>query len=470
MRQLAGGDDIWFAIETENTPMHILSVAIYDPATGEAGSFELDDVKAFLQERLGGLPLRRRLLSVPWNADFPYWIEDENFDLDRHLHHIPVEPPGDWPALLATVGRIMEVPLDRSRPLWDLYLITGLGEIEGAPPGCFALATKLHHGQFDGTNLMRLMRRLQATEPTPPPPPPDDWSPERTPSGFELLMRAPWNRTRRLVKGARVLRENVPKWIQALAPQDRGEASSEKSRPVAKTRFARSLGTRERVFDGLVLPLKDVMALRHRVEGATVNDVALAICTGALRRYLQAHGELPEDPLVISAPVSAHEEGESEDAGNRISVMFVTLPTNVADPLERLRRVREATSRSKTTSRELGAGNVADVLDTIPTYLLGPAFEQIVRFGLAEYLPQPACGVSITNVPGPRKPGYFRGARCVRALGCAFLFDGVGLIIAISSYCDDFLVQFTSTPTMMPDPAFFTECLREAYSELAAAG
>ena len=150
--------------------------------------------------------------------------------------------------------------------------------------------------------------------------------------------------------------------------------------------------------------------------------------------------------------------------------MFVTLHTEVADPLERLRLVRESTSRSKRTTEQIGAGNVADIVDLMPTYVMGLGFEWFVRLGLVERLPPLISGISITNVPGPRKPTYFAGARSVRGLGCPFLFDGMGLIIAISSYCDELLVQFGSSPRMMPDPDFFRDCIREAYDELASAG
>ena len=469
MRQLTGSDDLWFAVDTENTPMHILEVAIYDPSTRAKGPIELRDVKAFVQARLGGLPLRQKLLSVPWKADFPYWIEDENFDLDQHLHQVEVKAPGDWRALLATLEEIMEVPLDRSRPLWDMYLITGLQAIEGVPDGCFAIARKVHHGQFDGTNLIRLSSRLHSSEPAAEAPASDDWTPERTPSGLELLLRAPWNRTQRIWKGAGVLGQNVPKLLDVFTSQRKGDGSGEEPHPVPRTRFAGRIETRKRVFDSLLLPLKEVKALRHHVEGATVNDVALAIATGAIRRYLLAHGELPEDPLPILVPVSAHEDDEGEATGNRLSIMFPKLHTEVADPLEQLRRVRESTGRSKHTTEQIGAGNVADLVDIIPTYLLGPAIGQLVRLGLTEYLPLPFSGISITNVPGPRKPTYFDGARSLRGLGCPFLFDGMGLIIAASSYCDDFLIAFGSSPDMMPDPEFFRDCIQQAYEDLAAA-
>ncbi|MDJ0847953.1 MAG: wax ester/triacylglycerol synthase family O-acyltransferase [Myxococcota bacterium] len=469
MRQLGGSDDLWFAMDTDTTPMHFLEVAIYDPSTSEKGAIDLQDVKAFVGERLGGLPLRQKLVRVPWNADFPYWVEDESFDLDEHLHEVELKPPGDWPAFLATLEEIAEVPLDRSRPLWDLYLIKGLGVIEGVPEGAFALARKVHHGQFDGTNIMRLSGRLHSADPEAGPPPPDGWSPEPTPSGLGLLLRAPWNRTRRVWKGVEVLRENASRLLDLVGSSGTGGQTKGEGRPVPQTRFSGSIGTRRRVFDALVFPLEDVKAVRRHVAGATVNDVALAIATGAIRRYLEAHGELPEEPLVILVPVSAHTDDEEQGSGNRLSIMFVTLPTNEADPLERLRRVRDSTSRSKRTTEQIGAGNVADIVDLVPTYLMGLGFEWFVRLGLAERLPPLISGISITNVPGPRRPTYFNGARSVRGLGCPFLFDGMGLIIAISSYCDDFLVQFGSSPRMMPDPEFFRECIREAYEELAAA-
>ncbi len=469
MRQLGGSDDIWFAADTETTPMHFMEVAIYDPSTSETGAIDLRDVKDFVGRRLGGLPLRQKLVRVPWNADFPYWVEDEGFDLDAHLHQREVKPPGDWPAFLATLEEIMEVPLDRSRPLWDMYLITGLRAIEGVPDGAFAIARKVHHGQFDGTNIMRLSARLHSMEPEAPAPPPDDWSPEPAPSALELLLRAPWNRTRRVWKGAQVLQQNVPRLLDVLGSPGKGAAKTGESRPVPQTRFSGSIGTRKRVFDALVFPLDTVKAMRRHVEGATVNDVALTMATGAIRRYLRAHDELPEDPLVIIVPVSAHSDDEEEGSGNRLSIMSVTLPTHVADPLERLRLVRQSTSRSKRATEKIGAGNVADIVDLMPTYVMGLGLEWFVRLRLAERIPPFMSGISITNVPGPRKPTYFHGARSVRGFGCPFLFDGMGLIIAISSYCDDLLVQFGSSPQMMPDPDFFRDCIREAYDELAAA-
>ncbi len=167
--------------------------------------------------------------------------------------------------------------------------------------------------------------------------------------------------------------------------------------------------------------------------------------------------------------MSAHTDDEEEGSGNRLSIMSVTLPTHVADPLERLRLVRQSTSRSKRATEKIGAGNIADIVDLMPTYVMGLGLEWFVRLRLAERVPPFMSGISITNVPGPRKPTYFHGARSVRGFGCPFLFDGMGLIIAISSYCDDLLVQFGSSPQMMPDPEFFRDCIREAYDELAAA-
>jgi WS/DGAT/MGAT family acyltransferase len=472
MRQLGGGDAIWFALDTENTPMHIMEVAIYDPSTRTGPPIDLARVKEFVRLRLGGLPLRQKLVTPPWHADFPYWVEDEDFDLDNHIHEIEVQAPGDWDAFRATLEDLMEVPLDRSKPLWEMYLMRGLRGIPGVPDGCFALARKLHHGQFDGTNIIKLLGRLHSTGPESDPPPAewsrDEWSPEHTPSTTELLLRSPWNRTRRVWKGLQVFGRNLPNLAETLFSRDSADEPEANEETLSKTCFSRSIESRRRVFDGLTFPLEDVKSIRRKVEGATVNDAALAIIAGALRRYLEAHDDLPELPIVVGMPVSAHTEDDPEDAGNRLSGMLINLHIEEADPLERLRLAREATRRAKQSSEQIGAENVADMLDVLPTYLLGPPIEQFVRSGLASHIPMGFSGVALTNAQGPREPLYFDGARMVKTHGCAFLFDGMGLLFAATNYCEDFLIQITSSPEILPDPDLLLRCLRESFEELMA--
>jgi WS/DGAT/MGAT family acyltransferase len=223
------------------------------------------------------------------------------------------------------------------------------------------------------------------------------------------------------------------------------------------------------VFDFLRLPLDDVLAIRKVVPGATVNDVATAIAGGALRRYLEFLDELPDEPVVVAMPVSAHAPDSADDTGNRISLMTATVHTEIADPLERLRMGRSASARSKEAGREIGAGNIADLLDVLPTTLLDLAAEPLTRSGILKSVPLPFSGIALTNVPGPREPLYFDGARMVTLLGATFLVDLMGLIVAITSYCDELLVTFTSTPEAVADPGFLAACFRASYEELREA-
>ena len=168
-------------------------------------------------------------------------------------------------------------------------------------------------------------------------------------------------------------------------------------------------------------------------------------------------------------PVSAHAPDSRTEIGNRISLMTATVHTEIADPVERLRRGRQASARSKKAGQEIGAGNIADLLDVLPTNALDLAAEPLIRSGILETLPLPFSGISLTNVPGPREPLYFDGARMVTLLGATFLVDIMGLIIAITSYCDELVVAFTSTPEAVPDPGFLADCFRASYEELREA-
>jgi WS/DGAT/MGAT family acyltransferase len=466
MKQLRGGDSLWFSVDTENAPMHITQVTIYDPGSADWSRMTLDRVKRYVARRIDGLPLHRKLVRVPLKADYPYWVEDGNFDLGNHIFQTKLGERGNWSALLAAVGEIAEVPLDYSRPLWEMHLITGLGRIKGLPKGAFGIALKVHHGQFDGTTLKKLVARLHA------PARGENgghWTPEPDPSSAELLARAVWNRPRWAWHTAYVVGKNLPRLLATLRNSGEGGSSDTAPGENPRTRFSHSIATRERVFDALEFPLPDIKAMRRAVDGATVNDVALAIVGGALRRYLAAHGELPEEPLTIIQPVSAHEEDESEETGNRTSAMAAVVHTEIDDPVQRLALVRESTKRAKQRSQKVGPDTVADLVDVLPTNLLGVGFELFVKSGLADRLSMGSCGVSLTNVPGSAEAAYFDGARMVRSIGVGFLVDGMGLLLVATSYGETFSLQFVSSPDVMPDPGFFTRCLREGFQELQQA-
>lgn len=467
MEQLRGSDHLWFAIETERAPLHFVGAAVYDPSTRHGGTIRLDELKDVVERELHRLPLRSRLVTAPFRVDLPYWVDAEGFDLDDHVRELTLPSPGDRGSFQETMTTLLEEPFDRSRPLWEMNLVRNLEGIEEFPEGSFAVFVRVHHGQFDGTTALGLLNALHRDRPQPADDPGPPWAPEPTPAAAELLVRAPWHVTRRMWRAATAAGTMVPTVLRRTVRRDRGPSSSRS--PAPRTRFSAPLASRRRVFDFLRLPLDDVLAIRTAVPGATVNDVATAIAGGALRRYLDSLGELPDAPVAVAMPISAHDADRPADTGNRISLLTATIHTEIADPVERLRRGCRSSARSKRTSRELGPGNIADLLDAFPTNALDLAAEPLSRSGILHHVPLPFSGIALTNVPGPREPLSFDGARMVTLLGATFLYDLMGLIIAVTSYCDELVVTFTSTPEAVPDPAFLTRCFRESFDELRAA-
>ena len=451
MKQLGGSDSVWFALETENTPMHVTNFGIYGPEPGDSRRMTLSRLRRYVAQRIGSLPLRSRLMNVPFKADYPYWIEDENFNLDDHIPQAKLPAPATWATLLETFREIVESPLDHSRPLWEMRLITGLGRMDEFPPGSFALAIKLHHGQFDGTNLRKFMFKLHTPLEQLDDGEGDSWLPDRHPSALSLLTRAAWHRYRWWWNSAAAVTKTLPGVVSHVitdAIENRGagkKSGNARETPKSpRTRFLCNIRSRERVFDALEFPMADVKGIRKLVEGATINDVALAIAGGGVRRYLAAHGELPDEPIRFTSPVSAHQSDEAEETGNRISLMVESVYTDVADPLERLGLIYESTARAKKTSEDIGAGNIADI----------------------DRLPVEASGISLTNVPGSAEPSYLDGFRMLRSVGAGFLLDGLGLMLIATSYEKVFSLQFFTSPDIMPDPAFFRSCLEDAYAEM----
>ena len=220
-----------------------------------------------------------------------------------------------------------------------------------------------------------------------------------------------------------------------------------------------------RVVDGCYFELADVKQMRKAVEGATVNDVALAVLGGALRAYLEAAGELPEASLRAMTPVSVRTEAEKSALGNQVSAMIVSLSTDVADPVERLAAVTASTTASKELTQAIGARNLTEISQFAPGVLIGVGTRLAGRFARRVGV----INTVVTNVPGPREPLYFAGAELVRSFGGGPVVDGMGLINIVSSYVDQFMLMFTADRAMMPDPSFYADCISESFEDLLAA-
>ena len=418
MQQLSGQDASFVYLETPNTPMHIGSVAIYDPSTAPGGKVRFKDILRHIEARLHlARPFRQKLVRVPGNLDHPYWIEDENFDIEFHVRHIALPEPGDWRQLCIQVARLHSRPMDMSKPLWEFTVVEGLDNIEGLPAGCFALVSKVHHAAIDGMSGVDMTSAIHAleAEAPPPPPPATPWKPEKAPGLGELLVRTQLNNIAQPFAWMKTVAESVPGLARLGQGWSKRELSFENVRPAPRTRFNAKVGP-HRAFEGSLFDLADVRAVRTAVAGATVNDVMLTVVGGALRKYLDAKGELPKETMSAMAPISVRAEGEKGSMGNLVSAMVVGLGTHIADPLERLAYVHGEAENSKAMTNAVGARTLAEYSKLLPSALAGLGARLYTQLGLADRMSQ-AFNCVVTNVPGPRVPIYMAGAQMVVAKG-----------------------------------------------------
>ena len=380
------------------------------------------------------------------------------------MRHIALPRPGDWRQLCIQVARLHSRPArPRPKPLWEMYVIEGLDGVEGVPKGSFAVMTKIHHAAIDGVSGAELAAAIHDLEPIGAPPPPEEnWVPERNPSFVELSLRTTANNIRNPFRLAKVARSAIPG--VATLFRSRPEDEVENAGDVPRTRFNAPVSP-HRIVEGEDFSLQDIRDIRKRVPGSTVNDVILAVCSGAMRQYLSHHGELPKETLSAMAPISVRTDEEKGSAGNKISMMSVALQSDEADPLERLRKIHDTTQNSKATSEAVGARTMTDVTQFMPGMLAGLAARLYTRMGLANRI-KPFLNTIVTNVPGPQVPLYFTGARMVSLYGMGPIFDGMGLIHAVFSYSGRISITVTACRKQMPDPGFYAQCLRESFEGL----
>jgi WS/DGAT/MGAT family acyltransferase len=467
MQQLTGLDASFLYLETANAPMHISGLAIYEQSTAPGGKVRFKQIIENTAQRIKRLPsLTRRLANVPLGLDHPYWISDGSFDPEFHIRHIALPRPGDWRQLCILISRIHARALDRSHPLWELYVIEGLNNIPGYPKDCFAIFTKMHHAAVDGASGMEITAAthdLAAVAPQQREP--YAITVDEAPTTLGLLARAQLNTLKQPFRFISVARNTVPGFAKMYSRLRRGELSRVKDIP--RTRFNDSVSP-HRVFDAVAFPLQDVKDIKNAVPGATVNDVAITICGGALRKYLQAKGELPEQSLAAMAPINVRDDSEKGTGGNIVSTMTVRVRSDIENARERLEAVHEGTSQAKEYASAVGAKTMTDYTQFIPSTLTAQAARLASRWGLLNQM-NPLYNCVITNVPGPQVPLYNTGARMIANFGTGPVQDGLGLFHVISSYCGDFTISATACREIMPDPEFYRECLEQSFTDLQAA-
>jgi WS/DGAT/MGAT family acyltransferase len=469
MQQLSAMDASFVYLETPHTPMHIGSVAIYDPSTAPGGFVRFKDILSFIESRLSGArSFRQRLVRVPFDLDHPYWIEDPEFDIEFHVRHIALPKPGDWRQLCIQVARLHARPMDMTKPLWEFTVVEGLDNIEGLPPGCFALVSKVHHAAIDGMSGVEMSAALHDLDANMTPRGgADGWKPDHMPHVADLLVRSYFNSLAQPMRVMETIGRSIPGMAKLTSDVRRGDVSLRNARPAQKTRLNGKVSG-HRVWDAVPFKLADIRAVKEAVPDATVNDVILAVVGGALRKYLTDRDDLPRDTLTAMAPISVRGDAGKGAMGNQVSAMVVGLGTQIADPIERLRFVHQEAVNSKALTGAVGAKNLADYSQLMPSALAGLAARLYTRIGAAN-AHSPAFNCVVTNVPGSRVPLSFAGARMVGMYGTGPIFDGMGLINTIYSYGQTIAISFTADREMMPDPAAYADALRETFEAMRAA-
>ncbi len=466
VQQLSAQDAQFLYIETANNLTHIMGVYIYDPSTAPGGKVRFKDIIAHVASRVNTSPLfKRRLHRLPMDIDHPYWVADEHFDVEAHMSHARLPEPGDWRQFCIAVARHFSKPMDMNRPLWDVYVIEGLDRIPGVAPGSYAMLHRVHHAAVDGASGAHAFIAMsdidnQGTPALPPPPDIPELGSEPTPA--EVITRA-WSASMQSpVKFMTALMKMSPALISA-ARKTMSETGTVAGVP--STRFNVPVGP-HKMFDATSFALADFSAIRKKVPGATVNDVVLAVCGGALRRYLAHHDELPDESLVAVAPVNRRgKSGKANNPGNQVSAMSVPIRTDIADPMARLAAVRDYTVEAK----EAKAGISARVMTDLSQHVPGATMAAVARILTNERFAVRSTNVFISNVPGAQVPLYMNGALLTHQFGMAPLANNMGLFIATPSYNGRIAFSIISERSIMPDIAFFRQCLEDSFAEMLAA-
>jgi WS/DGAT/MGAT family acyltransferase len=477
MRQLSSLDAQFLAIEDGRAHGHVSGLAIY------GSPLDADAIRSLIAERIHLLPpFRWRLATVPLGLDHPYWVEDDTFDLEFHVRELALPAPGDDRRLAEQVARIVARPLDRARPLWELYVIHGL------PGDRVALLTKIHHAAVDGMSGAEVLSVLLDTAPTGRDiPPAGEGSEARSPGELEMLARGVAGLPRQPLRAVAAVPRALPhldsvamlrhvpgvgttaaisRRVARLSPRRRDGGILEGATLTApRTRFQSAISPHRRVAFGS-LPLADVKAVKN-AAGCTVNDVVMTLCAGALRDWLAERDELPDDPLLTMVPVSVRTPEQRGTFGNRISTMVVPLATDEPEPALRLQRMQDAMGAAKDRHRATPATLLQDANHFIPPALLARAARVTSRVAVSHHLKAPV-NLVISNVPGSPVGLYCAGARLEAQFPISAIVDGVGLNITVLSYEDRLDVGVVADRAMLDDPWELIEHLRTSLAELVA--
>ncbi|TQL68452.1 diacylglycerol O-acyltransferase [Nocardioides albertanoniae] len=462
MERLSGLDASFLYLESPEQLMHVCAVLVLDTSTLSEG-YDFVSLRDKIATRVAGLPMfNRKLRRVPLGLDHPVWVTDKHFDIERHVHRLAVPAPGGEKELTEVVGHLAGLPLDRSRPLWEMWVLEGLAD------GHIVMLLKAHHATVDGVSGANLIAHLcsLAPEAEPVEPVPAEEVPERTPSYRELAARGAAATAARPFSLVKMIAPTARIAAGAFARARRGEAMAA---PLLapRTSFNGNI-TGHRSIALAEFDLDDVRAVKNAVPGATVNDVVLTVTGGALRRYLNDRDELPEASLMAVVPVSVHGESRHERGTNKISTMFTRLGTDIEDPVDRLAQLSVTNSNAKEHHRAIPADTLQDWAKFAAPRTFALGVRMVSGMRLAEGGPV-IHNLIVSNVPGPPVPLYFLGARIEGLYPLGPIFHGAGLNVTVMSLSGRMYVGIIGCRESVPRPGALAESFPKELEELKTA-
>ena len=462
MQRLSGLDASFLYLETSTQPLHVCSVVVLDTST-IPGGYSYDRLREELAVRVRAIPaFREKLANSFLNLDHPVWVEDEDFDVDRHLHRVGLPAPGGRTELAEICGHLASLPLDRRRPLWEMWAIEGLDGKDARKGGRLAVLTKVHHAAVDGVTGADLMSQLCTLVPDAPAPDPIEATGGTNPLRIALGGLGRFA-TRPVQLATSVLPATINTVVDTVKRVAGGGPAMAAPFAAPQTPFNTSI-TAQRNVAFAQLDLEDVKTVKNHF-GVKVNDVVMALVAGVLRNYLDDRGQLPESSLVAMIPVSVHDRSD-RPGRNQVSGMFASLETEITDPAERLAAIARDNAAAKEHSSAIGATLLQDWSQFAGPAVFGVAMRVYARSRLTE---RPVHNLVVSNVPGPQVPLYFLGARVEGMYPLGPIFHGAGLNVTVMSLDGKLNVGLISCPQLLPDLWDLADGFAAGMAELVSA-
>jgi diacylglycerol O-acyltransferase len=459
MERLSGLDASFLYIESLSQPQHVCSILEVDTST-MPGGYTFESLRDELAVRIAAIPeFRAKLADSQLNLDYPVWVDDEAFDVDRHLFCISLPSPGGRRELAEICGHIASQPLNRGQPMWEMWVIEGVADTDPHAGGLLAVMTKVHHAAVDGVTGANLLSQLCSLEPEVPPP-----EPVEGPGKADALQIAAGGLVRfalRPLQLANVMPTTVATVVKTLR---RARSGLTMAAPFAApaTRFNASI-TADRNVAFAQLDINDIKKVKDHFN-VTVNDVVMALCASVLRWFLSDHGELPDKSLVAMVPVSVHDKCD-RPGHNQLSGMFCRLETHIGDPVQRLRAIARDDAVAQEHSSVINPTLLHDWTQLAARAVFGAVFRLVAN---SPFIGNPVHNLIISNVPGPQTTLYFLGCEANAIYPLGPLFHGCGLNVTVMSLNGKLNVGIISCPDLVPDLWRIADDFDVALEELLA--